>query len=138
MSDDPITVLDEAECWRLLGAAELGRLAVAAAGEVDIFPINYVVSEGVLYFRTAPGDKLLELTVNPTVAFEIDGYDESSAFSVVLKGIAERIESQTLADELERLPLNPWAPNPKYRWVRIVPTSVSGRSFLRTGEPERG
>jgi len=135
--DPSITELDEAECWRRLGETEIGRLAVAPAGEVDVFPVNFVVSGGALYFRTAPGSKLLELSVNPSVAFEIDGWDERSAFSVIVKGVAERLETQTEIDEADQLPLAPWVPTLKYRWVRINPTSVSGRSFIRSAEPER-
>lgn len=134
---EPITELDEAECWRRLSEAQMGRLALAPAGEVDVFPVNFVVSEGALYFRTAPGSKLLELSVNPAVAFEIDGWDERSAFSVIVKGVAERLESQTEIDAADLLPLAPWVPTLKYRWVRINPTSVSGRSFVRGVEPER-
>lgn len=137
-SDDEVFMhLTDDECWRLLGEAQLGRLALAAGGEVDIFPVNFVVSGRALYFRTAPGDKLLELAVHPEVAFEIDGYDDETAFSVIVKGVAERLETQTEIDEADRLPLASWAPTLKYRWVRINPTSVSGRSFVRGAEPER-
>ena len=134
---DAAPEIDEAECWRLLGEAQMGRLAMAPAGEVNIFPVNFVVSKGALYFRTAPGEKLLELSVNPDVAFEIDGYDDDSAFSVVVKGVAERLESQAEIDEADRLPLAPWLPTLKFRWVRITPTSMSGRAFARGPEPER-
>lgn len=133
----PTADIDEAGCWRLLGEARMGRLAMAPAGDVNIFPVNFVVSDGALYFRTAPGEKLLELAVNPSVAFEIDGFDADSAYSVVVKGIAERLETQTEIDEADKLPLTPWIPTLKYRWVRITPTSVSGRSFTRGPEPER-
>jgi nitroimidazol reductase NimA-like FMN-containing flavoprotein (pyridoxamine 5'-phosphate oxidase superfamily) len=132
-----VDVLDGDECWRRLGEAQMGRLALAAGGSVDIFPVNFVVSRGALYFRTAPGDKLLELSVNPDVAFEIDGFDERSAWSVIVKGVAERLETQTEIDEADQLPLTPWVPTLKYRWVRINPTAVSGRSFLRDAEPDR-
>jgi len=133
----PVTRLDEAECWRRLGEGQIGRLAVAAAGEIDIFPVNFVVSDGALYFRTAPGEKLVELTVNPDVAFEIDGYTDESAFSVVVKGAAERLERQADIDAADLLPLSPWVPTLKYRWVRIRPTSLSGVLFSRGVEPER-
>ena len=135
--DNPVEVLDEHECWDLLELAPMGRIALAAAGEIDIFPLNFAVHEGSLYFRTAPGTKLVELTVNPEVALEIDGWDEGEAFSVVVKGVAERLESQTEIDEADLLPLAPWVPTLKYRWVRVNPTSVSGRSFRRGVEPER-
>lgn len=135
--EQPVIELDTAECWRLLDSAELGRLALAPAGKVDIFPVNFAVHDGALYFRTAPGTKLFELSVNPDVAFEIDGWDATSAFSVVMKGTAEQLESQTDIDKADRLPLAPWLPTLKYRWVRIVPTTISGRSFARGVEPER-
>ncbi len=135
--EGPVEVLDGEECWRRLSEAQMGRLALAAGGSIDIFPVNFVVSDGALYFRTAPGDKLLELSVNPDVAFEIDGFDERTAWSVVVKGVAERLETQTEIDEADRLPLTPWVPTLKYRWVRINPVAVSGRSFLREAEPER-
>ena len=137
MDEQPLVVLDSAECWRLLEEAQVGRLAVAPVGEVDIFPVNFVVHDRVIYFRTAPGSKLFELTVNPAVALEIDGWDDRTAFSVVAKGTAERLESQAEIDEADRLALAPWLPTPKYRWVRITPNLVSGRSFLRGVEPER-
>ncbi|MEQ1736530.1 MAG: pyridoxamine 5'-phosphate oxidase family protein [Rhodoglobus sp.] len=135
--DDAVTELDAAACWALLNAGSMGRLAVAPAGEVDIFPINYVASEGLLYFRTAPGSKLLDLTVNPSVAFEIDGHDDATAFSVVVKGTADQLESQAEIDVVEKLPLTPWIPTLKYRWVRIRPATVTGRSFRRDPEPDR-
>ena len=136
-SDETLTVLSEDECWSLLGEAEIGRLAIAPVGSPEIFPVTFTVANRVLYFRTAPGLKLLELAVNPTVAFEIDGWDERSAFSVVVKGTAERLEKQADIDAADLLPLVPWLPTLKYRWVRIVPTSVSGHSFLRGVEPAR-
>jgi nitroimidazol reductase NimA-like FMN-containing flavoprotein (pyridoxamine 5'-phosphate oxidase superfamily) len=134
---DPLAPLAESECWRLLRAAPVGRLAVSVGGEVDVFPVNFAVSGGALFFRTAPGDKLLELSVNPRVAFEIDGLEAGVAHSVVVKGIAERLESQTEIDEADRLPLTPWVPTLKYRWVRIAPTAISGRAFIVAPEPAR-
>lgn len=134
---NPVEALGEHECWDLLELAPMGRIALATAGEIDIFPINFAVHEGALYFRTAPGTKLVELTVNPRVALEIDGWDEGEAFSVVVKGVAERLEHAADVDAAERLPLTPWVPTLKYRWVRIQPTSVSGRRFRRGPEPDR-
>lgn len=134
---DAVTALDERECWELLQIAPLGRIALAAAGEIDIFPLNFVVHAGCLWFRTAPGTKLLELTVHPEVALEIDGWDEGEAYSVVVKGVAERLERASEIAEAESLGLVPWVPTLKYRWVRIHPSSVTGRRFRRTPEPSR-
>lgn len=136
-ADDPVRVLDEQECWDRVAGAPFGRLAMSVFDDVDIVPVNAVLSRGDLYFRTAPGSKLAELTANPRVAFEIDGFDDDSAYSVVVKGTAERLELQAEIDAAEELPLRPWIPTLKYRWVRIRPDSVSGRAFRRGPEPER-
>ena len=136
-NDALVSALNEEECWALLSRGELGRLALAAQGEPDIFPVNYVVDGPRLFFRTAPGSKLSELSVNPHVAFEVDEHDETYAASVVVKGLAERLELQHEIDDADALPLTPWIPTLKYRWVRIVPTSISGRSFERAPEPDR-
>ncbi len=132
-----IIELTPEDCWRALDSRAVGRLAVTAAGTVDIFPVNYAVRDGMLYFRTAPGTKLLELAINDRVAFEIDGYTDAEAWSVVLKGRAERLERQSEIDAAETLALEPWLPTLKYRWVRITPDEVSGRRFERGPEPER-
>ncbi len=131
---DAIETLDERECWELLELAPMGRIALAAAGEIDIFPLNFAVHAGCLWFRTAPGTKLVELTVHPEVAIEIDGWDEGEAYSVVVKGTAERLEHGAEIDEAERLQLSAWAPTPKSRWVRVRPRLVSGRRFRRAAD----
>lgn len=134
-----ITELPTDQCWQLLRSTSLGRIAVSAAGLVDIFPINYAVNEAArtMYFRTAPGTKLLELAINDHVALEIDGHDEFEAWSVVVKGRAERVERQSEMDAAERLGLEPWIPTLKYRWVRIDPIEISGRRFALGPEPSR-
>lgn len=136
-TDNVVEQLDEEACWSLLGRNELGRLAVSVGGEPDIFPVNYVVDGPRLYFRTAPGSKLAELTANPRVAFEVDEHDDRSAASVVVKGSAHRVELQREIDELDALPLTPWIPTLKYRWVKITPDILVGRRFARGAEPDR-
>lgn len=137
MNDSPIAILSEDECWSFLRAGSFGRLAISAAGEIDIFPINFVVDGETLVFRTAPGTKLLELTIAHKVAFEIDGFDAAHAWSVVLKGTAARIEQQAEIDAADKLPLTPWIPTLKYTFVRISATDLSGRRFERGPEPDR-
>lgn len=130
----PTRQLTEDECWERLSQAPYGRIASAAAGEIDIFPVNHRTDGRSIVFRTSAGTKLLELTIRSSVAFEIDGYDDREAFSVVVKGIAEEFDRDADVIAAERLGVNPWAPEEKDRWVRITPTSVGGRVFdLRVG-----
>lgn len=125
----PTRQLTEDECWERLSRTAYGRIACTAAGEIDIFPVNHKVDGRSLVFRTSAGTKLLELTIRSAVAFEIDGYDNVEAFSVVLKGTAEEFDRDGDVIAAERLGVHPWAPEEKDRWVRITPTNIRGRVF---------
>lgn len=126
---EPTTALTEQECWERIQAAPYGRIAAAAADEIDIFPVNHAVLDGSIVFRTSPGTKLLELTIRERVAFEVDGRDAGEAYSVVVKGTAEEFDREAERVAAERAGVMPWAPEPKDRWVRITPTHISGRKF---------
>lgn len=138
-----MTILTTDECWELLRHADVGRLGVAINNHPDIFPINFVADHGTVVFRTGEGTKLAAALLGVGVALEIDGVDATAAeaWSVVVKGTAVEIEHiQELFDALD-LPLFPWHVAPKHRFVRIVPTEVTGRRFHvvahAAGMPER-
>lgn len=134
---EPVTELSEDECWGLLATNTLGRIALCAANEIDIFPVNYHADGSTILFRTAPGTKLVELTVENKVAFEIDGYHGGKAWSVVVKGTAHQLELGREIEDAEEAPLEPWIPTLKYRFVRIAPTEITGRAFRPAPEPDR-
>ena len=129
-----IEVLGVSECWSLLRGAVVGRLAVIVDGEPDIFPVNAVVDHGSIVFRTTAGTKLAAIK-DQGVAFEVDGYDSTAAkaWSVVVKGSASEIWEHDETIRALRLPLFPWQPGRKPRFVRIEPKSVSGRRFVVEG-----
>ncbi|MFL2002296.1 pyridoxamine 5'-phosphate oxidase family protein [Microbacterium sp. A1-JK] len=127
--------LSEEECWQVLADAPYGRIAVSVAEEIDIYPVNHLVVERAIVFRTSPGTKLLEVTIHRSVAFEVDGFDRDEAFSVVVKGDAAEIERSAEIEALERRGLQSWAPEVKDRWVRITPRAVSGRVFSLVHAP---
>lgn len=135
--DEIISTLREEDCWALLERCELGRLAVCIRGKPDIFPVNYVTDGPRILFRTAPGSKLAALSAAPDVAFEVDEYDDMQAASVVVRGVAAQLELLRDIEAADALPLAPWTPTLKYRWVQIVPRSISGRRFERGPEPDR-
>lgn len=137
MYTGPFENLSEDDCWRLLAGQPVGRLAVSVGGRPDIFPLNYVVADSAVIFRTAAGAKLASVVINAAVAFETDGYDAATgqAWSVVVHGHAERVPAGEESDILEGLPLVPWNSAPKNNLVRIVSSEISGRSFLATGRP---
>ena len=114
-----IEVLSTKECWELLRDSVVGRLAVTVDGRPDIFPVNPVVDHGSIVFRTSAGTKLAA-TKDREVAFEVDGYDVGSAkaWSVVVKGRANEIWEVDEILRALRLPLAPWQPGRKPRFVR--------------------
>lgn len=131
MSDFRIEEMTEQECWQILDRERFGRLAVAVQGEPDIFPINFLVDEGKLLMRTAPGTKLTELVINSSVAVEADGRDDTQAWSVILKGRARMVDSfsETYADDEKHL--QTWLPSDKPIYVEITKSQLSGRRFYR-------
>lgn len=119
------------ECWELLRGVSVGRLAVWVVDHPDIFPINYAVDHGTVVFRTGAGTKLATALGETPVAFEADGVDPSSgvAWSVVVKGSATLFQSTDDVLDSFSIALFPWQAGHKDAFVRIAPTSTTGRSF---------
>jgi nitroimidazol reductase NimA-like FMN-containing flavoprotein (pyridoxamine 5'-phosphate oxidase superfamily) len=126
---DTVTELPLEECWELLRAHALGRLAFHLADQVHIAPVNYVVDRDTLLFRTAEGSKLLGVVMNDDVAFEIDGENGHTAWSVIVRGTAVLLDEKS-AHRADDLPLRPWVNDHKYNVVEITPTAISGRRFV--------
>ena len=135
---NPVLELDDEQSWQLLDATKHGRLVVSVAGEPDIFPVNYLTSDRKIYLRTAPGNKLAQLTINSRVLFETDGVLSDEAWSVVLRGSARVLTNSSELAAVEELGLKSWVPTLKDFYVEIVPTSLSGRHFQLGEQPERG
>lgn len=130
-ADAQVETLSEAHCWELLRRAEIGRLAVWVEDHPEIFPVNFAVDRGALVFRTAEGTKVSAALGESAVALETDGPDAEAgtAWSVVVKGRAEQITDTAGLMDTVRLPLFPWQGGEKGKFVRIVPTEVTGRRF---------
>lgn len=128
----PVTPLSQEECWEFLRSQEFGRLAFHLASEVHIVPINYAIDDQHrIVFRTAEGSKLLGLTMNADVAFEIDEFDEEEARSVVLRGRARQLERPE-EEEVEQLPLRPWVDTAKFNVIAVEVDEMTGRHFELT------
>ena len=123
--------LDPQECWRLLGEASVGRLAVIVEDHPDVFPVTYKVDNGALVFRTGTGTKQRALDAGAPVALEADrvSAEFGMAWSVVVKGRAERETSADQTTDAVRRSLFPWQGIGKDYLVRIIPESVTGRRF---------
>ncbi|WP_350002440.1 pyridoxamine 5'-phosphate oxidase family protein [Pseudarthrobacter sp. WHRI 8279] len=129
-----VEVLDANACWDLLRGVSVGHLAVLVDGHPEIFPVNYKVDHGSVVFRTGEGTKLHAAARPSAVALEADGTDQDkrTAWSVQVKGHAEVLEPSPELMTGVGLTLFPWQAGHKDHFVRIVPTTVSGRRFTVT------
>lgn len=140
MSDNEVfTQLSTEAALELMGTEQLGRVVVRRSDDMDIFPVNFVVDGGAIYFRTSEGNKLFSLSLNNDVLFEADyvDLDNHDAWSVIVKGTAEVLQDAAAIHHADSLDLTPWLPTLKYNYVKVTPNSVSGRKFHLGEEPQR-
>jgi len=122
--------LTQDECRDRLASTDLGRLAVLSHDDIDIFPVNFLVWNELLYFRSGPGAKMIEITKAPRVAFEVEGTVSGRPWSVLVKGIAQRLsdDSEIEASGVHRL--RPTDKSEKWNYVRITPHAMTGFEFV--------
>jgi len=131
-----LEILPLDDCLRLLASVPVGRVGFHADGEVVVLPVNHAVDGQDVVFRTVRGSKLSSAEEHGLVAFEADDYDPQarSGWSVVISGHAETVYEDAQIQRLARLGLHPWAAAvDRPFWIRIRPTSVTGRQLPAGG-----
>ena len=125
--------LSPEECLALVAAHPVGRLGVVVDGVPEIYPVNFLLHEGRIHFRTAPGAKLNGLQRTPTVSFEVDEFDESeqTGWSVLVKGLAAELVDPLEVEIADSLPLHLWSFDEQTHWVRITPSEITGRRIWK-------
>jgi len=137
-TSEPVTMLGEDESWDLLSSVALGRYVTSIGGRPEIFPVNFVVQNRTVLFRTAEGTKLFGTVVNTLALFEADDHNVAEGWSVILRGTAHVLATSAEIDEAERAGLYTWTATEKLRFVRVTPTAITGRRFVFGPEPDRG
>jgi nitroimidazol reductase NimA-like FMN-containing flavoprotein (pyridoxamine 5'-phosphate oxidase superfamily) len=137
MGDEPISILSEDESWSRLGGVALGRLVTTFAGEPEIFPVNYVVQDRTVLFRTAEGTKLFSAVSSSTVVFEADDHNVAEGWSVIVRGRAKLLRTDAEITKAEGAQLMPWTATRKIHYVRVTPSDITGRHFKFGPEPDR-
>ncbi|MGO4587431.1 pyridoxamine 5'-phosphate oxidase family protein [Micrococcaceae bacterium Sec5.1] len=119
------------ECWNLLAAATIGRLGLVVDDHPEIFPVNYVLFDRHIVFRSSPGRKLWGAMASRPGVLEIDGYDAATteAWSVVARGETILMTDPDETAKVDALGLEPWQPGPKDNYIRLVPRALTGRRF---------
>jgi uncharacterized protein len=134
-----LEILHLGDCFGLLKSVPVGRVGFVARGEVVILPVNFAVDGQDVVFATGAGSKLSCVEVGHYVGFEADAYDAATAtgWSVVVNGFAEIVDSAEEAARLDGIGMTPWgaATAQERVWVRIRPTTVSGRRLPAAPAP---
>jgi nitroimidazol reductase NimA-like FMN-containing flavoprotein (pyridoxamine 5'-phosphate oxidase superfamily) len=120
-------------CWALLARARVGRVGFELEGRPKVLPVNHAVDEQTVVFRTGAGTTLHTLGEGSLVAFEVDdaNRDAQTGWSVVVEGRVVELHDPDERARVGGLGLEPWAPGERDHWMRIVPSSVTGRAISR-------
>src|SRR5512132_904355 len=121
--------LTKQECFELLAGQHLGRVVLVDDHGPLALPVNYVVDQHSVLFRSDAGTKLAVTSRGARVAFQVDGTEEATrtGWSVLVRGEAIEVTDPAELARVRRLPLSAWAPGAKPRYVRILPTVLTGR-----------
>jgi nitroimidazol reductase NimA-like FMN-containing flavoprotein (pyridoxamine 5'-phosphate oxidase superfamily) len=125
--------LDRDECVRRLTDAPWARIAFTTDSGPRIFPINHLVMDDAVFFRTSPGSKLASAVRGAPVALEVDGGDAASrlGWSVVARGESSIVHDEELIEKLMLLPFEPWTlPEDKAFWVKVEIDDITGRTIV--------
>lgn len=118
------------ECWAILGETGIGHLALRAEPVgVDVMPINYLISHRQLFLRSARGTKVEDIVLHPHVAVQVERLTDGAWHSVVLKGEAVRITDEAEIERAGVRDLVPAQTGDKSNFFRIIPDSITGRTF---------
>ncbi len=137
-----LELIDAEECFRLLGAARLGRVAVSVDALPAVFPVHFALLGRDPVFRTEAGAKLTAASAGNIICLEADDVDAEShtGWSVMVTGPAEVLRPGPDLDAALELPLRPWVGSGD-AFVRIGAALVSGRrvvSGVGTPAPSAG
>lgn len=121
--------LEPTECLRLLVSSNVGRLGYRTQEEQRIVPINYVIFDDHLVFRTSPDHDIAQSVPWRPVAFEVDDVDKflQTGWSVHVSAVAEELPRESLrAMDADETP-EPWAEGVRSLYIRIPLKHITGR-----------
>lgn len=132
-----LEVLDRSTCVELLQTVVIGRVAWATeSGDAVVLPVNFIVVDDGVVFRTAEGTKVAVAQEGRRLCFETDDMEPALhvGWSVMITGTAEVVTDPDEVNRLQLLPLAPWDPAPQPYFVRIRASEMTGRRLpLRAG-----
>jgi hypothetical protein len=128
-TDETLEVLTVGECLRLLAQEPVGRVVFTDAALPAALPVNFVLVEDGVVFRTQAGGALDRAVRGAVVAFEADSYDarQRTGWTVLVVGRAEEVTDPSLRRAVDDRGLRPWATGHRGRMIKIRSDRVTGR-----------
>jgi len=122
--------LSRAECMELLTEKNVGRVVYAGPDGPEIIPLNYIVHNDAVLFRTSPHSLLGRSLPLDVAAFEVDETDDftESGWSVVLRGAVHALDADDLPPVDERP--TAWPAGQRTLYVRLAPRTVTGLRMI--------
>ena len=131
--------LTEAECLEFLRTTTVGCIAFANADGQQLIPVNFIVLDGRIYFRTVFAGRLSGLERGHTdVAFGVVHHEDAShsGWNVTARGSARRVEDRATINKVLGNPiLQTWAGGVRSMVIEILPRVVEGRKISAAKEP---
>jgi hypothetical protein len=126
--------LTEPQCMALLSTESVGRIGVHIDALPTVLPVKFAVFDHSVVFRAARNSKLHRAVCDAVVAFQADRYGETRnpiGWSVLIRGIAQRIIDPAVLAAAQLLPLGAWSlDGTPDDFVRVEPAIVTGRRFV--------
>ena len=123
--------LSQSECILRLEANGIGRVAAVLDCRPYICPVNYVIHEGAIVFRTRRGSHLHMATNDSYAALEIDSADfmNHEGWTVLVQGRSSHVSDPVEAIALAQVCAAPWAGEARDSFVRILVDEVRGETI---------
>ena len=121
--------LSDHDCWALLAEQGVGRLAVARGQESPlVVPVNYVVVERTIRFRTGFGALMPTIVATP-VSFQVDDIEPSTrtGWCVLVDGRAHEVSGR---DPGRNAP-EPWVVGEKPYLIELAVRRITGRRVVQ-------
>jgi hypothetical protein len=120
------------ECRELLDSKAVGRVAFGTPQGPMVLPVNYVVADDRVVFRTAPHNVIAMNISDQPAAFEVDDVDDytQSGWSVLAQGTARFLDP--VDDVPDDVRPDTWPEGTRSLFVSVPLTTLTGRRLLST------
>lgn len=131
--------LEDAECLQMISAGGIGRIGYTGRYGPTVLPVNFVLYEGAVVFRTGQDSPMGEdlrtgiSDADYVVAFEVDEISPATreGWSILIQGSAHHVDSGHERAQVMESGVEAWPGGEKDLFIRVIPTRVTGRRIRR-------